>query len=266
MQLNVTGNRAQLPGLLFEPLNEVSVAGRGTGKSFAIGYLMDYIIRRMPRSVTAITGITYGQLLTRTLPSSFKLLNQIGYQQGANYVIGRRPPAIFKDSYEALNKFDNIISFSNGTRFALISQSEGGSGRGANTDFLILDEALTIDQEQYNNEVVPTNRGNNEFFGPKSPNPCPRHHGFSYYTSMPTGKEGHAPRMAEPSTRLSKPATSSAPAGTRLLASATKSVPSSPRTTSSSPSPTPSTTSTCSVSPTSSTLRTRCRTSSSSSR
>ena len=190
MQLNVTGNRAQLPGLLFEPLNEVSVAGRGTGKSFAIGYLMDYIIRRMPRSVTAITGITYGQLLTRTLPSSFKLLNQIGYQQGANYVIGRRPPMVFKDSYESLNKFDNIISFSNGTRFALISQSEGGSGRGANTDFLILDEALTIDQEQYNNEVVPTNRGNNEFFGPKSPNPCPRHHGFSYYTSMPSGKEG----------------------------------------------------------------------------
>lgn len=191
MNLSVSGNRAQLPSLLYEPLNEVSVAGRGTGKSFAIGFLIDYIVRRMPRSVTAITGITYGQLLTRTLPSSFKLLNSMGnYQKDITYVIGRRPPASFADSYEALNKFDNIISFSNGTRFALISQSEGGSGRGANTDFLILDEALTIDQEQYNNEVVPTNRGNNEFFGPKSPNPCPRHHGFSYYTSMPSGKEG----------------------------------------------------------------------------
>lgn len=190
MDINVSGNRSQLPGLLFDAKNEVSVAGRGTGKSFAIGYKMDQIIRSMPRSVTAITGITYGQLLTRTLPSSFKLLNQMGYQQGVNYVIGRRPPSYFKDSYESLNKFDNIISFANGTRFAMISQSESGSGRGANTDYLILDEALLIDEEQYNNEVVPTNRGNNEFFGSKSPCPVTQHHGFCYFTSMPTSKEG----------------------------------------------------------------------------
>lgn len=190
MDINVSGNRSQLPGLLFDAKNEVSVAGRGTGKSFAIGYKMDQIIRSMPRSVTAITGITYGQLLTRTLPSSFKLLNQMGYQQGVNYVIGRRPPSYFKDSYESLNKYDNIISFANGTRFAMISQSESGSGRGANTDYLILDEALLIDEEQYNNEVVPTNRGNNEFFGSKSKNPITQHHGFCYFTSMPTSKEG----------------------------------------------------------------------------
>lgn len=190
MELHVSGNRAQLPGLLLDARCEVSVAGRGTGKSFAIGYKMDHIIRTMPRSVTAITGKTFGQLLTRTLPSSFKLLNQIGYQQGVNYVIGKRPPSYFKDSYESLNKYDNIISFSNGSRFAMISQSESGSGRGANTDYEILDEALLIDEEQYNNEVVPTNRGNNEFFGAKSKHPVTQHHGFAYFSSMPTTRSG----------------------------------------------------------------------------
>lgn len=190
MNIDVSGNRAQLPGLLFDAKSEVSVAGRGTGKSYAIGFKMDQNIRTMPRSVTSITGVTYGQLLTRTLPSSFKLLNQMGYQKDVNYVIGKRPPSWFKDSYEALNKFDNIISFSNGTRFAMISQSESGSGRGANTDYGIIDEALTIDEEQYNNEVVPTNRGNLEFFGSKSKNPITQHHGYSYFTSMPTSKEG----------------------------------------------------------------------------
>ena len=109
MELSVSANRSQLPGLLFDAKSEVSVAGRGTGKSFAIGYKMDHVIRRMPKSVTAITGVTYGQLLTRTLPSSFKLLNQMGYQKEVNYVIGKRPPSYFKDSYESLNKFDNII-------------------------------------------------------------------------------------------------------------------------------------------------------------
>lgn len=191
MNINVSGNRSQLPGLFFDAKYEVSVAGRGTGKSYAIGYKMDHIIRNMPRSVTAITGATYGQLLTRTLPSSFKLLNSMeSYQKDLSYVIGKKPPPYFQGSYEALNKFDNVISFSNGATFVLISQSEGGSGRGANTDYLILDEALTIDEEKYNNEVVPTNRGNNEFFGAKSKNPVTQHHGFCYYTSMPTNKEG----------------------------------------------------------------------------
>ncbi len=184
------GNKAQLPKLLLQAPCEVSVEGRGTGKSFDIGFKMDAIIRYMPRGICTITGKTFGQLLTRTLPSSLKLLNQMGHQKDYDYVIGRKPPADFLSSYEQLNKFDNVISFRNGTRFVLISQSEPGSGRGANSDYEIVDEALTIDREQYNNEVSPTNRGNNEFFGKKSGNPVPMHHGFKYSTSMPVTKEG----------------------------------------------------------------------------
>lgn len=189
MEINTPGNLAQLPKLLLRAPCEVSVEGRGTGKSYDIGFKMDQIARTMAGSVVALTGKTFGQLLTRTLPSSLKLLNQIGYQKDVNYVIGRRPPSGFRDSYETLNKFDNIISFSNGTRFAMISQSEPGSGRGANTDYEIMDEALLIDREQYNNEVAPTNRGNLEFFGRKSEHPVAMHHGFKYSTSMPFSKE-----------------------------------------------------------------------------
>lgn len=188
--LFVYGNRAQLPKLLLQAPCEVSVEGRGTGKSFDIGFKMDAVIRYLPRGICTITGKTFGQLLTRTLPSSLKLLNQIGHQKDFDYVIGRKPPAGFLSSYEALSKFDNVISFRNGTRFVMISQSEPGSGRGANADYEIVDEALTIDREQYNNEVSPTNRGNNEFFGKKSGHPIPMHHGFKYSTSMPVTKEG----------------------------------------------------------------------------
>ena len=72
----------------------------------------------------------------------------------------------------------------------MISQSEPGSGRGANVDYEIIDEALLIDREQYNNEVSPTNRGNNEFFGSKSEKPVKEHHGCKFSTSMPINKEG----------------------------------------------------------------------------
>ncbi len=190
MQINLSGNRAQLPSFILQPKCHVSVEGRGTGKSADIGFWMDRLIRLMPRSVIALTGKTFGQLLTRTLPSSLKMLNQMGYEKEANYVIGKRPPAYFETSYEELNKFENVISISNGTRFALISQSEPGSGRGANVDFEIADETLTLNKEQYDQEVAPTNRGNLEFFGAKSGNPVHLHHGYKYSTSMPPTRDG----------------------------------------------------------------------------
>jgi len=190
MEIKLSANRAQLPGFLLQPKCHVSVEGRGTGKSADIGFWLDRLIRLMPKSVIALTGKTFGQLLTRTLPSSFKILNLLGYQRDANYVVGKKPPSFFDTSYEEINKFDNFISFSNGVRVALISQSESGSGRGSNVDFEIADEALTLDKEQYYHEIVPTNRGNLEFFGAKSKKPIYLHHGFKYSTSMPTTRDG----------------------------------------------------------------------------
>lgn len=190
-EINIHGNMAQLPKLILRAPCEVSVEGRGTGKSFDIGFKMDAIYRYMRGgAICALTGKTFGQLLTRTLPSSLKLLNQLGHQKGITYVIGKRPPADFRDSYEQINKFDNVISFNNGTRFVMISQSEPGSGRGANVDYEIADEALLLDREQYNNEVSPTNRGNLEFFGRKSEHPVAMHHGFKFSSSMPVTKDG----------------------------------------------------------------------------
>lgn len=190
MNLSVSATKSQILGLMLCPKYHVSVEGRGTGKSFDIGFTMDKIVRAMPRSITAITGKTYGQLLTNTLPSSLKLLGKMGYVKDGNFVVCKRPPSWFKSPYEQINRYDDIISFSNGACFALISQTEKGSGRGKNIDFEIMDEALTINKEQYDYEVSPANRGNNEYFGPRSENPVSFHHGFKYSTSMPPTKAG----------------------------------------------------------------------------
>lgn len=190
MKLNVTATKSQMLGLLLNPKYRVSVEGRGTGKSFDIGFTMGNIVRAMPRSITAITGKTYGQLLTNTLPSSFKLLEKMGFVKDVHYVVCKRPPKSFVMPYENINKYDNFITFANGACFALISQTEKGSGRGKNIDYEIIDEALTIDKVQYDYEVSPANRGNNEYFGPRSNNPVSFHHGFKYSTSMPPTKSG----------------------------------------------------------------------------
>lgn len=190
MEIQLAANEAQLPGLILQPSREIDVEGRGTGKSADIGFCIDKVNRLMPKAVTSITGKTFGQLLTRTLPSSLKILNELGYIKNVNYVIGKTPPSYFQSSYEEICQHKNVLSFANGNKYVLISQAEKGSGRGANTDFEIADETLTLDKEQYDKEVAPTNRGNLEHFGKNGHHPCHLHHGFKYSTSMPTTKQG----------------------------------------------------------------------------
>ena len=110
-------NPAQQIGLLLQAKNKCDIWGRGTGKSAGIAWDINLINRTMPRALTAVTGQTFGQLLTRTLPSTFKLLESMGYKMHVsakdpgNYVINRRPPDHFLQPYEKVMKFDNLLAF-----------------------------------------------------------------------------------------------------------------------------------------------------------
>ncbi len=178
-------NNPQLISVLNNARSEVDIHGRGTGKSYIIGWEINNIIRNMPRSVSSITGRTFGQILTRTLPSSFKFLERIGYVKDKDYVIGRRPPEHWHSPIEKITKFDNFISFSNGTGFLMQSQERVGSARGPNIDREIVDEALTLIKDRYDQEVSPSNRGNEDHFGKLTRKPVVQHHGFRYVSSMP---------------------------------------------------------------------------------
>ncbi|MFA5817338.1 MAG: hypothetical protein WC865_17175 [Bacteroidales bacterium] len=185
MTEELTLNRPQLSSLLLNPRSKCDIWSRATGKSFLVGWDINAVNRRMPRALTSVTGQTYGQLLTRTLPSTFKFLEAMGYAKDKNYVVGRRPPSTFLTPYEKIMKFDNVISFANGNAILMLSQDRIGSARGPNVDYEILDEALTIDKERYDQETSPTNRGNEDLWGPNSGNFVPFHHGYHYVSSMP---------------------------------------------------------------------------------
>ncbi len=184
-------NTIQQVSVIQSAKTKVDIWGRGTGKSFLVGWDVNMINRVMPRAITSVTGQTYGQLLTRTLPSTFKFLESLGYKRHndkndpGNYVIGVKPPVHFHSPLEKIMRHDNIISFSNGNAILMLSQDRAGSARGPNTDYEILDEALTIDKERYDQETSPTNRGNEEIWGNRSRSPVPWHHGFHYVSSMP---------------------------------------------------------------------------------
>ena len=182
-------NNSQLISVVNNAKSQVDIHGRGTGKSYIIGWEINNIVRTMPRSVTSITGRTYGQILTRTLPSTMKFLEHLGYIKDKDYVIGRKPLSGFIDPHEKINKYENVISFRNGSTFLMLSQERQGSSRGPNLDREIVDEALTLSKSRYDEEVSPANRGNEEFFGKNCENPIPQHHGFRYVSSMPYSQE-----------------------------------------------------------------------------
>lgn len=190
MEIAINFNKAQQRQLLLQSPFKVQIEGRGTGKSYGVGWTINLNNKFMPRSITSITGQTYSQLLTRTLPSTFSFLESMGYERDIHYVINKKPPSHFKRPYENIMKFDNFISFINGTGYLLASQDRPGSGRGPNLDFELVDEALTILKDRYDSEISPANRGNLDKWGPLSKKPISWHHGFHYVSSMPPTRDG----------------------------------------------------------------------------
>lgn len=182
-------NNPQLVSVINNARSEVNIEGRGTGKSYKIGWEIKKIVTEMPRSITSITGRTFGQIYTRTLPSSIKFLEKIGFEKDKDFKVGGIPPKGWLSPYEVVTKYENFISFSNGTGFLMLSQEREGASRGPNLDREIVDEALTLNKERYDSEVSPANRGNEEYFGKRSPKPIAQHHGFRYVSSMPFSQD-----------------------------------------------------------------------------
>ncbi|MDD3194398.1 MAG: hypothetical protein PHU68_01180 [Paludibacter sp.] len=185
---NISLNSFQISAQLFKAKLKYLIAGRATGKSFINGAEVDENVRLMPRGITSVTQDTIGQALTKTLPSTFKYLEMLGYKKydprtkSGDYVVCGKPPAHFYDPFEKVMSHEHMITFSNGHALYLLSQLSGA--RGPNADYNITDEALTIDKIKFDQEAAATNRGNEEVFGFKSKNPVYKHHGSTFTSSM----------------------------------------------------------------------------------
>ncbi len=182
-------NTAQWQFIMLQARQKYCIWSRGTGKSFIVGYEVDENVRLMPRGVTTLAQATIGQALTKTLPSTFNYLDRLGYRpydyktKQGDYVVCRTPPPGWYTPYEHIMQYDHVISFSNGHILYILTQE--GNSRGPNADFNITDEALTIDKVKFDQEVAPTNRGNEHIFGRRSKHPLKKHHGNLFVSSMP---------------------------------------------------------------------------------
>ncbi|WP_340074535.1 terminase large subunit domain-containing protein [Leptobacterium sp. I13] len=133
--------------------------GRGTGKSFILAFFMKKMVEQMPGASFALVGSTYQQILSRTLPSTKRGLADLGIYEGYDYVVGKNGAKYgFASPIYSPDKWDNVIHFSNGAVFQLVSLDNPNSGRGLNSFGIIGDEASLFDPEKLFNNVKTTNR------------------------------------------------------------------------------------------------------------
>ncbi|RSC96055.1 hypothetical protein [Tenacibaculum singaporense] len=139
--------------------------GRGTGKSFILAFFMKQMVKQMPGASFALVGSTYQQILSRTLPSTKKGLRLLGLYEGVDYVVGKNGKSLgFKEPIYQPDKWNNIIHFSNGAVFQLVSLDHPDSGRGLNAFGIVADEAALLDPVKLYNNVKTTNRAVEEQF------------------------------------------------------------------------------------------------------
>jgi hypothetical protein len=171
--------------LMATQLVKVLIAGRGFGKSFVNGISIMMKVASMPKSRGIFLGATYTQILTNTLLPMKSAWAWFGYKEGIDYVIGKKPPAYFDKPYQQPDRFDNVITWWNGTTIILGSMDRPQLLRGGNNDWLIADEALLIKKDSYDQIIATSIRGSHPLLKGKK-----GHLSEEFTSSMPYGSLG----------------------------------------------------------------------------
>ena len=172
--------------LLSKATYKVLIAGRGFSKSFLNGLEVADIVDKMPGSKGIFSSPTYAMIYTNTLlPMKAAWQQHMGYIEDIHYVVGKIPPKYFKKPYHRPTKYENVVTFWNGTTVIYGSWDRPSSMAGGSNDWFIDDEAFLHDKEELDLYVIPTLRGTHPSF--KS---CDKHLQRSFTSSMPFKGQG----------------------------------------------------------------------------
>lgn len=161
------------------------VGGRGSGKSTVYGHVQYQRFNYLPRAKVFTAGLTYNQILTKTLPSAMDAWDALGLREYdkktglGHFVVGVKPPSDWLKPYQAPRNYENAITFLNGFTIEMLSMDRPDSNRGGNYDGGDCDESALLKEDQVNKVLMPMIRGNiyrfNHFM----------HQSFFDYTSSP---------------------------------------------------------------------------------
>lgn len=187
----VYANPKQIEFLQAKQKRKGIVGGRGSGKSSCLGFESQTQYNYLPRAKGFIAGLTYNQILTKTLPSAMDAWAMVGvkeydkHKKRGHFVVNKTPPLGWIKPYQAPRNFENAITFINGFTLELLSLDRPDTARGGNYDFGHVDESALVKKEIIGKVLLPMIRANKYVFD------SPYHWSFCHYTSaawLPTGQ------------------------------------------------------------------------------
>lgn len=124
----------------------------------------------------------------RTLPALITGLEHFGFRRDIHFVVGKRPPKYlgFEKPYVEPVRYDDVMSWHNGTIMTIISQDVSMSSNSMTLDWVIGDEAKGLDFEKLKDETFPANGGTKRYFSD-----CPWHHSVLFMSDMPVLQSGN---------------------------------------------------------------------------
>lgn len=180
-------NAKQLDFLEAKQKIKVALCGRGFGKSYLIGEQLIDLVKGLVGGKFALVGMTFTHIQTKTLPaikSSWRNWGLSEYDEKTgegDFVSFKKPPRSWvKNMISPPDDFKRVISFPNGSHIELVSWSDVDKARGSSFDAMLIDEAAWLDEEDFNQALSPTLRGNIYRFEGNHLHQC-----LCLFTSMP---------------------------------------------------------------------------------
>lgn len=172
-------NRAQFTSIAHPVLTKAELWGRGSGKTTGLAYESKQLAHEMPGASFVIGGPTYANLEGVSLPGLVAAWKKLGFYEGIHFELNKKPDKrkMWPEPFVPPITYDHFIPWYTGAGFYITSQDKETPFRGPSIDGVFVDEALLINKEKFDAEIVPTNRGRRFNH--------PLHHFYRFYSTKP---------------------------------------------------------------------------------
>lgn len=117
------------------------LAGVGSGKTYVIGLLSGYFIKKFPLTAGFIGANTYLQLTQSTMFRVRTVWREVyGWEEGRDYVVGKKPPKHFNTKWHEFDSYNSMISFESGAVVFVGSLDNAKAHDGKEFGWAFLDE------------------------------------------------------------------------------------------------------------------------------
>lgn len=143
------------------------LGSRGTWKtSRALAQYIMEKVEEMPGSTGVGVGLSFEHLERNTLPPLRLGFIDLGWVEGVDFVIGRKPPEDWESPVLGVvnGNYKHTISFPNGCVIQLISLMVKASSNGVSAQWGFFDEAKFMNEKDLASEIFPIFRGLDQLF------------------------------------------------------------------------------------------------------